>query len=209
MDYYGVTMHIGNLGGDFYLNQFILAIVEFPAKISTMVLLNRIGRQKLHFLIMIIGGAALLCTIFPVLYGKEELSSLTLVLSIIGKMGSAAAFGVIYIYMAELYATVLRNDAMELVPVSLALAVWLLHIYDYVSGKFGQALPLVIFGGSSVMAGILTLFLPETLHRKLPETIQDGIEFGKKKHDISTFDVTLETSKPSGVNNSSCEAAEL
>ena len=71
MDYYGVTMHIGNLGGNFFLNQFILAAVEFPAKISSMLLLNRIGRRKLHTLIMIIGGGALLCTIFPVLYGKE------------------------------------------------------------------------------------------------------------------------------------------
>ena len=71
MDYYGVTMHIGNLGGNFFLNQFILAAVEFPAKIPSMLLLNRIGRRKLHTLIMIIGGGALLCTIFPVLYGKE------------------------------------------------------------------------------------------------------------------------------------------
>lgn len=50
---------------------------------------------------------------------------------------------------------------------------------DFVSGKFGLALPLVIFGGSSVTAGLLTLMLPETLNRKLPETIQDGIDFGK------------------------------
>jgi OCT family organic cation transporter-like MFS transporter 4/5 len=50
---------------------------------------------------------------------------------------------------------------------------------DYVSGKFGQALPLVIFGGASVIAGILSVFLPETLNQKLPETIQDGVEFGK------------------------------
>lgn len=50
---------------------------------------------------------------------------------------------------------------------------------QFVSGKFGLALPLVIFGGSSVTAGLLTLMLPETLNRKLPETIQDGIEFGK------------------------------
>lgn len=50
---------------------------------------------------------------------------------------------------------------------------------QFVSGKFGLALPLVIFGGSSVTAGLLTLMLPETLNRKLPETIQDGIDFGK------------------------------
>ena len=50
---------------------------------------------------------------------------------------------------------------------------------DYVSGKFGLALPLVIFGGASITAGAMTMMLPETLHRKLPETIRDGIEFGK------------------------------
>ena len=47
------------------------------------------------------------------------------------------------------------------------------------SGKFGLALPLVIFGGASITAGGITMMLPETLHRKLPETIRDGIEFGK------------------------------
>lgn len=47
-----------------------------------------------------------------------------------------------------------------------------------IGGKFGQAVPLVIFGGASVLAGVLSLKLPETLDENLPETIEDGIQFG-------------------------------
>ena len=43
-----------------------------------------------------------------------ELQPLTLTLAIIGKMGSAAAFGLIYIYSLELYPTVVRNGGMGL-----------------------------------------------------------------------------------------------
>ena len=47
------------------------------------------------------------------------------------------------------------------------------------SGKFGKALPLLVFGSLSAIAGLMALLLPETLKRDLPETIQDGITFGR------------------------------
>ena len=43
-----------------------------------------------------------------------ELQPLTLTLAIIGKGGSAAAFGIIYVYSMELYPTVVRNGGMGL-----------------------------------------------------------------------------------------------
>ena len=39
--------------------------------------------------------------------------------------------------------------------------------------------PLIVYGGLAFLAGIFSLLLPETLNKKLPETIEDGEQFGK------------------------------
>ena len=48
-----------------------------------------------------------------------------------------------------------------------------------VPGTTGKAIPLTLFGGVTFIAGLLTLLLPETLKRKLPETIEDAENFTK------------------------------
>ena len=40
-------------------------------------------------------------------------------------------------------------------------------------------LPLIIMGSLLVVGGIFALFLPETLHQHLPQTLEEGESFGK------------------------------
>ena len=71
MAYYGVILNVGNLGGDFYLNLFLLTIVEYPGKLLTIALLDRLGRKKMYIGFMFIGGIACIGTIYPVVANGE------------------------------------------------------------------------------------------------------------------------------------------
>ncbi|XP_060072919.1 organic cation transporter protein-like isoform X2 [Ylistrum balloti] len=186
MTYYGLTLNSGNLSGDVYLNFFFSGCVEFPAYIISIIFLDRLGRRTLHCIMMLAGGLACLSTIFTVLYGGEDLQTLTTILSLVGKLGSSAGFALIYIFSAELFPTVLRNAAIGIFSsgarVGGMIAPVIADSVTIIGGKMGQAVPLVIFGAASVLAGILTLFLPETLNTRLPETIEDARLFGTEKY---------------------------
>ncbi|KAH3727363.1 hypothetical protein DPMN_053297 [Dreissena polymorpha] len=72
MVYYGLSLNVGNLSGDIYVNFAINSFFEFAAYGMCLLLLNRVGRKWLHSGSMILGGAACLSTIFTVLYANES-----------------------------------------------------------------------------------------------------------------------------------------
>ena len=46
--------------------------------------------------------------------------------------------------------------------------------------RYGDWIPMVVFGSFSVAAGLLALAFPETKDCKLPETIEEGETLGLK-----------------------------
>ncbi|KAK7881815.1 hypothetical protein WMY93_030224 [Mugilogobius chulae] len=61
--YYGISLNVGSFGLDIYLTQFIFGLVELPALLSCVPLLQRFGRRLWQMVVLICGGTACLVII--------------------------------------------------------------------------------------------------------------------------------------------------
>jgi hypothetical protein len=50
---------------------------------------------------------------------------------------------------------------------------------NFSQGNVSPPLPFIVLGTMAIIGGFLSLFLPETLDHELPQTLQDGEDFGK------------------------------
>jgi len=129
------------------------------------------------------------------------------VLALFGKLVIGSAYALVYLYATEVMPTLLRTYGLgtasmvgRLGSIAAPYVVDLLvrlhqfriqvikclfssRIYNGKSvfcsqGKENKTYPSIVFGSVALMAGVLSLLLPETRNRRLPETVED-IEFDK------------------------------
>ncbi|XP_022209557.2 organic cation transporter protein [Drosophila obscura] len=174
--YYGLSWNTNNLGGNQLLNFMISGAVEIPAYTLLLFTLNRWGRRSILCGTMLIAGVSLLLTI-AVPSGKTWM---IVACAMIGKLAITASYGTIYIFSAEQFPTVVRNVGLGASSM-VARVGGILAPYLKLLGEIWQPLPLIICGALSLTAGLLSLLLPETLNKPMPETIEDGENFGKKQ----------------------------
>ncbi|XP_071136949.1 organic cation transporter protein-like [Mytilus edulis] len=198
--YYGLTLNSGKIGGDIFVNFTVSVTMEIIAYILCIVFLDRIGRRTLHCSCMIIGGISCLCSIFPVIFGNETHQWIIITLSMIGKLGISAAFADIYFLSAELFPTSIRSFILGLSCIfgrcgSLA-SPYIADLGLLIESSFGKALPLLVFGSMMLGSGFMALTLPETMNKKMPETIEDALALKRNKSfDRNNPEVCMELTK--------------
>ncbi|KAK3098265.1 hypothetical protein FSP39_017707 [Pinctada imbricata] len=183
MEFSGLSLNAGNLSGDVFLNFLLTSLAEVVGFCLCMALLNKVGRKPVYVGSLLIGGISLILTIFTTLYIPEESQWITIALSLFGKMGAAAAFCTAFLYSSEFFPTVIRNSAVGICSffarIGGMLSPYVADLGYIVEGQFGKILPMAVLGISSFVVGLLTLYLPETLGKKLPETIEHTINYDR------------------------------
>ncbi|CAG0896132.1 unnamed protein product [Cyprideis torosa] len=170
MVYYGLSTNSSLLEGSVHLNFILVMLVEIPGNIITIFLLDRIGRRNFLSGAFILSGVAVIGSGFT-----QKLNVVRLLLYLIGKMAVASAFNSTYMYTGELYPTTIRGMGIG-TAAAMSRIGGMVSPFIAALAEVDQSLPNLIFGGASIVAGLVLLKLPETMNKKLPGTIAEAKE---------------------------------
>ncbi|XP_066983222.1 organic cation transporter protein-like [Macrobrachium rosenbergii] len=171
--YDGHVRNVMNLPLDVFVSFTVASATELPADLLVVFFLDRWGRRWFLFVALVLSGVlSILTCAFPA-------TSIGIpVLAILGRFCVNIAFNIGLQYASEVLPTVVRAQGVAVVHIMGYVAGLLSPLVVFI-GTINTIIPLVILGVASIISGSISLGLPETLHRDLPQTIDDGEKFGR------------------------------
>ena len=169
------ALNTDNFLVDRYLYVLIMGLTEIPAYVIPSAVLMIIGRRQASTLLYTLGGICLI----SILIIPREYTAAVMGVALTGRFALSSVYGIIILYTAELFPTVVRNSAVGTSSV-------MAHVgtitAPYVADLLGQVswwAPSTLCGILAVIAGITCLLLPETRKRSLADTVEQETKEGR------------------------------
>ncbi|XP_041640042.1 solute carrier family 22 member 7-like [Cheilinus undulatus] len=166
--YYGISLNISGFGLNPYLTQFVFTVIEMPVKIGVYFFLEKLGRRPGEMTALLMTG---LCLFINIFVPKGQWVVRTIV-GVIGKGMSEASFTIVYLYTAELFPTVVRQNSLGYNSFVARLGVSISPLIILLEDVW-HPLPAATYCAVAVGSGLVTSLLPETLNTQLPQYIED------------------------------------
>ncbi|XP_044098725.1 solute carrier family 22 member 1 isoform X1 [Neovison vison] len=190
--YQGLIMHVGATGGNLHLDFLYSALVEFPATFIILTTIDRFGLIRPLMVSNLVAGTACAVMIFI----SHDLHWLNITVACFGRMGITIVFQLVCLVNAELYPTFIRNLGVMVCSSLCDLGGIITPFLVFRLMEVWQGLPLILFAGLGLVAGGMTLLLPETKGVTLPETIEDAENLGRiAKPKENTIYLQIQTSE--------------
>ncbi|KAJ2944015.1 hypothetical protein O0L34_g8342 [Tuta absoluta] len=163
----GLVRMSESLGSNFFVAFTLSSATEVPSVILVAFILDRWGRRKLTVIPIWICALLALITVFvPAGTPKVIIVSAT-------RFGINMAYSAVIQWVTEVLPTPVRASGSAMVHVSGFVATSLSPFVVF-TGRIWKPMPLLIMAALAVMAGIIAIFLPESMGRPLPQNIVEG-----------------------------------
>ncbi|XP_031339277.1 organic cation transporter protein-like isoform X2 [Photinus pyralis] len=174
--YQGLTINSVALSTNTYFDFILTVLIEVPGALATFFVMKTFGRRfTLCFSFFM---CSICCISF--IFIPQDLYWLRLCIYLLGKCFSAMDFSVMYAITTEMFPTPLRNLLLSVCSM-FARTGSMIAPHIPLLELIWKPLPLILFGITSLMSGVLCLKFPETKDVKLPDTIDESISIGTKK----------------------------
>ncbi|KAK7083076.1 hypothetical protein SK128_012595 [Halocaridina rubra] len=176
--FYGLSLSAKNFSANVYIYIFLGGLAEVPAYSLTSIIVARFGRRLSLAVCFFFCGVSLIVLIIT----PTDISWMVILLAMVGKLGISSAGQMVYLYLSELYPTEYRLQGLGTAILAQRIGSILAPLSVQILGPLAWWAPSVLMGILALLAGMATLFLPETLGAILPDTLPDLEElFSKNK----------------------------
>ncbi|XP_071399075.1 solute carrier family 22 member 13-like [Centroberyx affinis] len=168
LSYYCVYFNMGNFGLDIFLTQLMFGLIELPAHLLCIWLLEVLGRKVLLMSALVILGFLCMLTL-----AVQERAIAVTSLVIAGRFFMIGSISICNVYIQELFPTSVRQTAAGLGTVTMRTGGLLSPLLNMLA-IYHWAAPTIVFSSLLMISGALTLLLPETRRTELPDSTDEA-----------------------------------
>ncbi|CAL1299082.1 unnamed protein product [Larinioides sclopetarius] len=173
--YYGISYNTNDLAGDPFLNFALCGLIEIPAQILTLFIIQSKGRRNpLAVSLAVAGVACFLVYIIP-----KDPTWMIAALILAGKFCVTASFCILYIFTAEIFPTTVRNAGLGLASVSGQIGSLASPFMRELGKAVHPLVPNIVYGILAAAGTALVLLLPETNNCIVPDTPQEAKDINR------------------------------
>ncbi|XP_060866747.1 organic cation transporter protein-like [Metopolophium dirhodum] len=172
--YYGLSMSSGSIVGNRYGNFILCSLVEIPALFLVIKIMNNCGRRESQCATLLV--CSTLC--ISIAFVPKHAVILNVLLYLIGKFSITISFVILYMYTAEMFPTEIRHSLFGICSMFGRIGSMVAPQTPLLVTYFGELSPLLLFSVSALLSGLLALLFPETLNKKMPDTVLEAEQIG-------------------------------
>uniref|UniRef100_A0A8D8A2R7 Solute carrier family 22 member 5 n=1 Tax=Culex pipiens TaxID=7175 RepID=A0A8D8A2R7_CULPI len=167
------------MGGNPFMNFFWQGAIELPAYLCGQVLCDRIGRRWTNSVAFLCNALSCIPVIFIIHHPGTELYAS--IFAVVIKFFVCVTYFALYLQSFEVYPTLLRQTGTSFGIIVANIFGALGPYIVFLGTSFDIRLPFVVLMLIGLLGFVTSIFLPETLYQKLPDTMDEGRRFGKNQ----------------------------